>query len=88
MKKQLTILLAALMTAGILTACRRDTRPKVTAETTVPLATVHPTVPTTVPTVPAARPVPETSAPTGETVSPSATIEDGNGLLPSQTKGF
>ena len=82
MKKLVCLSLSALTAAVLFAGCRQNTRP-VIPETTVPLATVRPTEPTRETVRPT---VPSTAA--TETTVPHTTIEDGNGLLPSQTEGF
>ena len=85
MKKAFTLLMALLIASGILTACRRAQMPMAT-ETTVPLATAKPTLPTA-PTVtePTVTTLPRETVPV-PTEEP--TVEDGNGLLPSQMDSF
>ena len=81
MKKTCILFTALLLTAALLSGCRRNTMLPVTAETTVPLNTVRPLPPTTEPaeTLRPAETIPQATA-----AQPESTIEDGNGPIPSQ----
>ena len=90
-KKYIPALICVLAAAG-LSACSRSQMPALTTETTVPLATVRPTVPRTETTVPREFPADTTPArtpPTTETAeSTDVTVEDGNGPTPGQMSDF
>lgn len=87
MKKISIIALVLVLTAGLMTACRRpmeDAMTNPSTQSTAP-STVAPTAGTTVPTTEATRPTSKPTEPSGTTAPGNGTINPGDGTIDGTT---